>query len=245
MDNYKTPGKLDTGLNWDKLSSSMENQTDDTEAAAPDLSAFVHENADDLKAWATSLEDWASKLPDPPEEIKNDKQEIPPPPESDQPNQPELQFSTFNLGQIRYRPGLLIGLIDDLCRMSRFGDIVTLSYKEEGKDTFLLYHIENGLVRGRPGLINQQEEEEECNKKPTQCCPFYKEVLEDLSKGIIIKKRFGEGISKLTIKSLGDIEDIETKWITTCHHTKRECLDYLLSLKGKKKTLLRTYNIDY
>ncbi|ABV01358.1 polymerase-associated protein [Hapavirus wongabel] len=245
MDNYRNPSSLKTGLNWDKVSSSMENQIDDTEAAAPDLSAFVHESAEDLKAWATNLEDWAAKLPDPPEEIKNNITQSDEP-VGEEPKSQNLQYSTFNLGQVGYRPRQLIGLIDDLCRMSRFGDMVTLDYKEEGKNTYLLYHIESGLTRGRPRESEPQDEHEHTDaNQPTQCCPLYKEVLEDLSKGIIIKKRFGDGSSKLTMKSLGDIEDIESKWITTCHSTKRECLDHLLSLKGKRKTLLRTYNIDY
>ncbi|AJR28320.1 phosphoprotein [Parry Creek virus] len=252
MDNYKQPSDLKTGLNWEKVSSSMENQVDDTESAAPDLSAFIHESADDLKAWATSLEDWASKLPDPPEELPEaSNQEPAPKAEEKQPDVKEEPheplFSSFNMGPVRFNPGLFLGLIDDLCRASRFGDLVTIDYKEVGSNFIFLYHIESGLSR-RHNLhpIDQEEDEREVQKEePTQCCPYYKEVLEDLSKGIVLKKRFGDGSSKLTMRSLGDIEDIETKWITTLHKSKRECLDNLLSLKGKKKMLLRTYNIDY
>ncbi|AJR28598.1 phosphoprotein [Ord River virus] len=247
MDNYKKPCDLNTGLNWEKVSNSMENQVDDTESAVPDLSAFVHENAEDLKTWATSLEDWASKLPDPPEELKDKTEDVDQ--RKDSVDSIADQFSTFNIGPTRCRPGQLVGLIEDLCRVSRFGDMVTVSYKMDGNNLLLLYHVDSAISRDQHRFVPAPNLDDitpkETKVTTTKCCPLYKEVLEDLSKGIILKKRFGEGTSKLTMKSLGDLEDIETKWITTCHSMKRECLDHLLSLKGKKKMLLRTYTIDY
>ncbi|AJR28300.1 phosphoprotein [La Joya virus] len=250
MSDYKKPAMLSTGVNWEKLSDSIAKSGDDQDA---DIPIQVNPTPNNLTEYVVSFEDWANKLPNPPADLKVESDppavsklvvKIPTtPPHSSLPSRsierprpigpPSKNFpqhEIFDLGETQFDPWELKNLIAKLVTAARFGEDLDIKITQEGRNYQIAYRI-NSLISS-PGPSCPKSE-----------CAHLKQVLKDLEVGLVIKKRFGGACVKLTDKAIGPIDILVLNH--GIHDSKKDCLDSLLEAAGKKKSIYRTYQLDY